>query len=379
MEKGTASFNAALVLEDGSVFQGFSFGKLGEFEGEVVFNTGMVGYPESLTDPSYHEQLLCLTYPLIGNYGLPADEIKDFSIPKYYESDNIQVKGLVISELCVNPSHWSAVKTLASWLTEEGIPGIFGVDTRKLTKKLREKGVMLGVLKTCDNTGDIDTEELMRKASKINDPNDRNLVSEVSTKKTLVYNQGGKLRVALYDCGVKYNIIRSLLKRNVEVIRLPYDTPYDVAIGYKPHGIIISNGPGDPKKINGLVMNTRRLLEYDLPVMGICLGNQILALSGGADTYKLKYGHRSQNQPSLDVYTRKCYITSQNHGYAVSEETLEDTDFKPWFVNINDHTNEGIINRGGDKFAVQFHPENYPGPFDTEFIFELFIKKMGSQ
>ncbi|MEM2109388.1 MAG: glutamine-hydrolyzing carbamoyl-phosphate synthase small subunit [Candidatus Odinarchaeota archaeon] len=369
-------FNAVLVLEDGSIFRGFSFGVKGEFEGEVVFNTGMVGYPESLTDPSYHEQFLCLTYPLIGNYGVPSYDVIEYSLPKYFESDRIQVKGLIISELCFNPSHWLSAKSLNNWLVEHGIPGIFGVDTRSLTKKLREKGVMLGILKTAESAAEIDESELIKKAKRIRDPNERNLVAEVSTRETLIYNEGGRLRAVLYDCGVKYNIIRCLVKRGVEVVRVPYDTPFDKVLSYKPNGVLISNGPGDPKKVTSLILNVRKLLETDLTIMGVCLGNQILALSGGADTYKLKYGHRSQNQPSLDVFTNKCYITSQNHGYTVSENTLEGTGFKPWFVNVNDHTNEGIIDKTGNVFAAQFHPENHPGPVETEFIFDMFVKRM---
>ncbi|WEU39965.1 MAG: glutamine-hydrolyzing carbamoyl-phosphate synthase small subunit [Candidatus Odinarchaeum yellowstonii] len=370
------SFDAVLVLEDGSIFRGFSFGCKGEFEGEVVFNTGMVGYPESLTDPSYHEQFLCLTYPLIGNYGVPSYEMFEYSLPKYFESDRIQVKGLIISELCFQPSHWLSVKTLGEWLSEQGVPGIYGVDTRELTKRLREKGVMLGVLETFIEVDELDESELIKKAMSVKDPNERNLVAEVSSKETLVYNKGGKLRVVLYDCGVKYNIIRCLIKRGVEVIRVPYDTSFDQVLAYKPHGVLISNGPGDPKKVSSLIFNVRRLLETGTPIMGVCLGNQILALSAGADTYKLKYGHRSQNQPALDVLTNRCYITSQNHGYTILENTLQETDFKPWFVNVNDHTNEGIIDKSGRAFAAQFHPENHPGPVDTEFIFDLFVKKM---
>lgn len=370
------SFNAVLVLEDGSIFKGFSFGGKGEFEGEVVFNTGMVGYPESLTDPSYHEQFLCLTYPLIGNYGVPSYDVFEYSLPKFFESDRIQIKGLIISELCSQPNHWLSVKTLSEWLSEQGVPGIYGVDTRELTKRLREKGVMLGILKTFDEGDEVDESELIEKAGRVKDPNDRNLVAEVSTKKTLIYNKGGRLRVVLYDCGVKYNIIRCLVRRGVEVIRVPYDTDFDQVLAYKPQGVLISNGPGDPKKVSSLILNMRRLLETDLTLMGVCLGNQILALSGGADTYKLKYGHRSQNQPSLDVLTNKCYITSQNHGYTVLEDTLYETDFKPWFINVNDNTNEGIIDKTGRVFAAQFHPENHPGPVDTEFIFDLFVKRM---
>jgi carbamoyl-phosphate synthase small subunit len=368
--------NAALILEDNSIFYGYSFGETGEFEGEVVFNTGMVGYTESLTDPSYHEQFLCLTYPLVGNYGVPSPKIKNHSLPKFFESNSIKVKGLIISELCEVPSHWTSVKTLNEWLKQEGVPGIYGIDTRMLTKKLREKGVMRGFIKSQNEFDGFDEDYLIRKIKNVKDPNERNLASEVSTKKEIIYNRGGSKKVVLYDCGVKYNIIKSLIKRNVEVIRVPYKTPFDLIMDHKPDGVLISNGPGDPKKAVELIGNIKRLMEFDISIFGICLGNQILAMAGGADTYKLKYGHRSQNQPSLDLLTKRCYITSQNHGYTVFEDTIEKTDFKAWFVNINDKTNEGIIHKNDKIFAVQFHPENNPGPVDTEYIFDLFIKKM---
>ncbi|MHA1409918.1 MAG: glutamine-hydrolyzing carbamoyl-phosphate synthase small subunit [Candidatus Odinarchaeia archaeon] len=368
--------NAVLVLEDGSIFYGYSFGAIGEFEGEVVFNTGMVGYTESLTDPSYHEQFLCLTYPLVGNYGVPSYDVKKYLLPKFFESDSIKVKGLIISELCHEPSHWTSVKTLHEWLKEEGVPGIYGVDTRMLTKKLREKGVMLGFLKSYEDQGEFDVDYLLKKARNVKDPNERNLAAEVSVKQPITYNEGGSKKVVLYDCGVKYNIIKSLVKRNVEVIRVPYNYSYDEVMAFKPDGVLVSNGPGDPKKVVEVVDNVKRLMEYDISIFGICLGNQILAMAGGADTYKLKYGHRSQNQPSLDIFTKRCYITSQNHGYTVSEETIKKTEFKPWFVNINDKTNEGIIHKNDKFFAVQFHPENHPGPVDTEYVFDIFINKM---
>ncbi|MHA1835672.1 MAG: glutamine-hydrolyzing carbamoyl-phosphate synthase small subunit, partial [Candidatus Odinarchaeia archaeon] len=331
----------------------------------------------SLTDPSYHGQFLCLTYPLVGNYGVPSYNILEYSLPKYFESSKIRVKGLIISELCFEPNHWTSVKSLHEWLLSENIPGIYGIDTRKLTKKLREKGVMLAFLKSSEDVMELDEDYLIKRVKKVKDPNLCNLVSEVSIKEPKVYNEEGKLTVVLYDCGVKYNIIRSLIKRGIRVICVPYDTLHDVITSYKPNGILVSNGPGDPKKVTVLIEQLKYLMQLDIPIMGICLGNQILALAGGADTYKLKYGHRSQNQPALELNTKRCYITSQNHGYTIKEGTLENTEFKPWFVNVNDRTNEGIIYRDNKIFAVQFHPENHPGPVDTEFIFDIFLKRMG--
>ncbi|MBI5021309.1 MAG: glutamine-hydrolyzing carbamoyl-phosphate synthase small subunit [Ignavibacteriales bacterium] len=350
---------ATLVLEDGAEFPGWSFGKLRNTSGEVVFNTGMVGYPETLTDPSYRGQILVMTYPLIGNYGIPSDE-KENILLKYFESESIHVRGLVVSEYSEQFSHWNASRSLSEWLTEHDIPGIYGIDTRKLTKKLREKGVMLGkiiVEKDNDPT--------------FNNPNEDDLVSEVSTQSKIRYEKPGK-RIAVVDCGVKNSIIQAFLKRNITVIRVPYDHDFlleDV------EGIVISNGPGDPKMCKTTIEHTRRALRSNLPILGICLGCQILALAAGADTYKLKYGHRGQNQPCNESGTKRCYITSQNHGYAVKAETLPQ-DWREWFINDNDGSNEGIVHISKPFFGAQFHPEASPGPDDTEFIFDMFIRAL---
>ena len=347
---------AKLILEDGSTFQGYSFGAKRVVTGEVVFNTGMVGYPESLTDPSYRGQILVLTYPLIGNYGVPDDEKED-GISKHFESDKIQVQGLIVADYSETYSHWNAKKTLSEWLSEHNVPGIYGIDTRELTKKLRERGTMLGKI-VYDNE-DIEFE----------DPNNRNLVAEVSIKEPIVYKKGKK-KIILIDCGAKNSIIRAFLRRNITVIRCPWD--YDF-LTEKVDGIVISNGPGDPKMCEPTIDNVRRALERNVPILGICLGSQILALAAGANTYKLKYGHRSHNQPCIEVGTKRCYITPQNHGYAVDSDTLPE-DWREWFYNNNDKTNEGVIHISKPFFGVQFHPEASPGPDDTGFLFDMFIR-----
>ena len=344
------------MLEDGSVFEGTVFGSEKSIAGEVVFNTGMVGYPESFTDPSYKGQILVLTYPLIGNYGVPGNE-KEYGLLKFFESDKIQISGLIISDLSEKYHHWNAEKSLDSWLKENGIPGIYGIDTRMLTKKLREKGVMLGKL-------------VIDKDINFEDPNKRNLVAEVSTKEKIVYNEKGGKSVVLVDCGTKNNIIRSLIKRNVKVIRVPWD--YDF-LKESFDGIVISNGPGDPKMCDKTVENIRKSIEKKIPLFGICLGNQILALSARGNTYKLKYGHRSQNQPCIEKGKTRCYITSQNHGYAVDIKSLPN-DWEEWFVNANDNTNEGIRHKSEPFMSVQFHPEATPGPVDSEYLFDEFLK-----
>jgi len=363
---------AVLALEDGTIFTGESFGYPSETSGEVVFNTGMVGYTESLTDPSYFGQILVQTYVLVGCYGVPSFSLTDKNkIPLHFESESIKVKGYVVSEVQRMPSHWACEKSLDEWLYEQKIPGISGVDTRKLTKKLRIKGTMLGMIKV----GDFTQEEIAEEIGKIQDPNELNLVEKVSIKKPIEYKTGER-RIVLIDCGVKLGIVRSLLERKINLIRVPYDYPIDKILDYQPEGIIISNGPGNPKKCEKTVENVRELLEAEIPILGICLGNQILALASGANTYKLKFGHRGQNHPAIDLETKKCYITSQNHGYAVEPDSLKDTEFKVWFLNANDKTIEGIQHKTKSIFGVQFHPEASPGPLETNFIFDMFLEKV---
>jgi len=362
-----------LFFEDGSIFYGFSFGYPCKTSGEVVFNTGMVGYPESLTDPSYHGQILVQTYPLIGNYGIPKPITNEFGVPLHFESDRIQVSGYIVSEFSDIPSHWCLEKTLNQWLIEQKIPGLCGIDTRELTKKLRVKGVMLGILKICEN-GEVDIEDLKEEVKKVENPNDRNLVEDVSIKKPIFYESGNSPSVAVIDCGVKFGIIRSLLDKNLDVIRVPFDYPLDKILQFNPKGIVISNGPGNPKQCKQTINTLKELLETDIPMIGICLGTQLLALAGGADTYKLKFGHRGQNHPCMDLTTKKCYITSQNHGYSVSPDSLKKTDFDSYFINVNDKTIEGIKHKKKNIFGIQFHPEASPGPTETEFLLDKFVK-----
>lgn len=346
---------AKLVLEDGSEFYGLEFGYSDSVSGEVVFNTAMTGYPESLTDPSYKGQILVLTFPLIGNYGVPAGKMVD-GILKDFESDRVQISGLVISDYSFNFSHWNARTSLSDWLTEHKIPAIYGVDTRHITKILREKGCMLGSIQSGD------------KKAEFYDPNLDNLVAKVSTKEKKIFGDG-KYRIVLIDCGVKNNIIRSLVERDATVILVPWD--YDFS-RESYDGLFISNGPGDPKQCVATIENLRRCFTQDVPIFGICLGNQLMGLAAGADTYKLKYGHRSHNQPVLRVNTNKAYITSQNHGYAINNDTLP-AEWEPLFINLNDGTNEGTKHRGKPFFSTQFHPEAMGGPSDTLFLFDEFM------
>lgn len=348
-----------LILEDGAEFSGSSFGYDWNANGEVVFNTGMVGYPETLTDPSYRGQILVCTYPLIGNYGVPDKESSN-GVSNNFESDSIQIRGLIVSNYSNEFSHWSAKKSLGDWLKEEKIPAITGIDTRMLTRKLRDKGTMPGKII-------IDEKD----AVGFSDPNQTDLVKEVSVKEPVEYSAGNK-KIVLVDCGTKNNIIRAFLGRNISVIRVPYD--YDFT-SIRANGIMLSNGPGDPKMNLATIEHTRKAMKSNIPILGICLGSQILALAAGADTYKLKYGHRGHNQPCNEMGTKRCYITSQNHGYAVKSDTLPQ-DWREWFVNDNDGTNEGIIHISKPFFAAQFHPEASPGPDDCEFIFDMFVRAL---
>jgi carbamoyl-phosphate synthase small subunit len=365
---------AVLLLEDGTFFIGRGFGTPKKTSGEVVFSTSMVGYPEALTDPSYKGQILTLTYPLVGNYGVPPYDL-NFGIPLYFESDRIQVQGLVIHELCEEPYHWASTRTLDKWLSDEGIPGICCIDTRRLTKKLRTHGVMLGILQVCETGEEPNLDNLLKETKSIPDPNLTNLVRDVSVKEPAHYKVEGKSTVVLIDTGVKNSILRNFLKRGINVVRVPYDFSAEEILEYKPSGVVVSNGPGDPKKCVETVDCVRELAEK-VPVMGICLGNQILTLALGGDTYKMKFGHRSQNQPALDLKTNRCYITTQNHGYAVDEKCLETSPLECWFLNANDKTVEGVKHRSKPVFAVQWHPEASPGPYDTGFLFDRFLKLM---
>jgi carbamoyl-phosphate synthase small subunit len=340
-----------LLLKDGSSYEGQSFGAPVSASGEVVFATGMTGYVESLTDPSFAGQILVCTYPLIGNYGVPNK--------RHFESEKIQVSGLVVSEYSEAFSHHTAEQSLGEWLKRSGVPAMTGVDTRALTQKLREHGVMLGQLVQSG------------KAGKFTDPNEENLVARVSVSKKRLYGARGPVIVAI-DCGMKENIIRSLVARGARVIRVPWD--YDFS-RERYDGVLISNGPGDPTMCKETVANVRKAMAKAKPILGICLGNQILALAAGASTYKLKYGHRSHNQPCIDLRTGRCYITSQNHGFAVDDKTLS-SEWEPWFANANDNSNEGIRHKTKPWRSVQFHPEASPGPTDTAWIFDEFVEQL---
>ena len=347
-----------LILEDGSTFHGKSFGYEDSIAGEVVFNTAMTGYPESLTDPSYKGQILVLTYPIVGNYGVPREDTEN-ELYKFFESDQLHISALVISDYSAEYSHWNAERSLGDWLKENKIPGIFDVDTRLITKLLREKGSMLGKVVFDDN----EPESY--------DPNQDNLVAMVSVDEKRIYGNG-KYRILLIDCGVKYNIIRYLLERDTTVIRVPWDhdlskEDYD--------GLFIYNGPGDPKQCKATISNLAEAYLSDTPIFGICLGNQLMALASGADTYKLKYGHRSHNQPVLEVGSDKAYITSQNHGYAIDNASLPEG-WEPLFINLNDDTNEGMKHLTKPFFSTQFHPEASGGPTDTAFLFDVFIENI---
>lgn len=351
---------AYLHLEDGESIEGLAFGYKGDSQGEVVFSTGMTGYPQSLTDPSFAGQILTFTYPLMGNFGVPKPQLLHPHLMANLESEQIWVKGVIVTSHSQNPSHFEAMMTMDEWLNKEKVPGIVGIDTRALTLKLREKGVMKGVISTAPKKVDWLSIKIPT------------TIKDVSIKSTQTYKPKGKSKktILLLDCGVKHGIIRALLKRNYTVIRIPHN--YDVSkLKFSWDGVVISNGPGDPKDWTEAIAVVKDLLTQNKPIIGVCLGHQLLALAVGADTYKLPYGHRGINQPCQDVKTEKAYITSQNHGYAVNTATLP-REFREWFINLNDGTNEGMRHKTRKIMSTQFHPEGNPGPFDTEWIFDLF-------
>lgn len=371
---------AVLILEDGTQFEGKSFGFESSTSGEVVFNTAMTGYPESLTDPSYEGQILVTTFPLLGNYGVPPSDTNPM-MSDYLEDAHIHCKAIIAQDYSWEHSHWLARRSLAEWLDSEKIPGIYGIDTRALTKHLREKGSMLGkiIIEGCNDVS-------------FYDPNLENLVGKTSSQGVTLYElsadgaftttpvssespalpSSDKKTVVLVDCGVKHNIIRCLTRRGVRVVRVPWD--YDFSkINYD--GLFISNGPGNPDFAEATVQNIRRALSEDRPICGICMGNQLLAKAAGAVTYKLKYGHRSHNQPVRQAGTNTCFVTSQNHGFAVDSDSLP-ADWEPLFINMNDGTNEGIRHKSKPFFSAQFHPEASSGPKDTEFLFDKFISML---
>ena len=367
-----------LVLSDGTRFHGTSFGYEAPVAGEVVFNTAMTGYPESLTDPSYAGQLMTLTYPLVGNYGVPGFSVEDNGLATFMESDRIYARAIIVSDYSEEYSHWNAKESLAEWLKREHVPGITGIDTRQLTKVLREHGVMMGKILFDDEPDNIPEAAY----------EGVNFVEQVSCKEIVEYKAAeytaanadhlaplrkpnGK-KVVLVDCGVKNNIIRCLLRRGVDVIRVPWDYDFNTL---EFDGLFLANGPGDPETREVTVQNIRRFLVNPVvrPCMGICMGNQLLSKAAGARIYKLKYGHRSHNQPVRKVGTETCFITSQNHGYAVDSSSLP-ADWEPMFVNMNDGSNEGVRHKKNPWFSAQFHPEACSGPVDTEYMFDDFVR-----
>ena len=357
---------ASLILEDGTVFGGYAFGASRPASGETVFSTAMVGYTETLTDPSFQGQILCVTYPLIGNYGVPLMERDADGTFRGFESESIHVRGLIIGDLSVDFSHWSAAMSLDEWLRREGIPGIWGVDTRALTQKLRDCGSMLGQIVM---EGDEPVKEL-------DDPNTRNLIAEVSCKEPIRYREGAGKKVVVIDCGIKHNIIRCLIATGVEVIRVPWDYDFNADSTMNDwDGLFISNGPGNPDYCGATIEHIRESMAFGRPIFGICMGNQLLAKAAGAKTYKLKYGHRGHNQPVQMVGTERCFITSQNHGFAVDDSTIG-SEWEPWFKNLNDGTNEGVHHKSKPFFSVQFHPEASSGPLDTQFLFSKFVSML---
>lgn len=353
----TEVMTARLILQDGTIFTGESFGYDAEpMDGEVVFTTGMVGYPESLTDPSYRGQILVYTYPLIGNYGVPVSEL---------ESNKVQVSGVIVSHYEANYSHWQAKQSLGDWLKKNTIPAITGIDTRALTKRLRTNGVMLGRIVIGDKN--------KPSAANLIDPNLRNLVAEVSCTKPIVYGEGKKT-VIVVDCGVKLSIIRALVSRGVRVRRVPWDYNFLPDLD-SADGVLLSNGPGNPEMCVATIEHVRQAMKTNKPIFGICLGSQIQGLAAGAKTYKLKFGHRAQNQPCVIEGTQRCVLTSQNHGFAVVEKSLP-KDWQVLYRNANDQSIEGIKHRTKLWWSVQFHPEANPGPEDSVVEFDKFVKSL---
>lgn len=360
---------ATFTIRDGPVFHGKSFGAKSNISGEAVFTTSLVGYPESMTDPSYRGQILVFTQPLIGNYGVPSSARDEHGLLKYFESPNIQCVGVVVADYAEKYSHWTAVESLSEWCAREGVPAISGVDTRAIVTHLREVGSSLARI-TIGEEYDADQDEAFI------DPEQINLVKKVSTKAPFhVSSTTGDMHIAVIDCGVKENILRSLVGRGASVTVFPYDFPIH-KVSHHFDGVFISNGPGDPTHCQETVYHLSRLMESSqVPVMGICLGHQLLALAAGARTIKLKYGNRAHNIPALDLTTGQCQITSQNHGYAVDTPTLP-AEFKEYFVNLNDGSNEGMIHKTRPIFSTQFHPEAKGGPMDSAYLFDMYIENV---
>jgi carbamoyl-phosphate synthase small subunit len=357
-----------LRLADGTEWRGVSFGADVAVAGEVVFNTAMYGYVETLTDPSYRGQILITTWPLVGNYGVPADRPAG-SLVRPFESDRVQVQGLVVQGYSPDPSHHTSARSLGAWLKAHNVPAITGIDTRALTRRLREHGTVQGWI--VPDEGDIDGQIAKARAIDMT----REVFTSVTPDETTHLGEAGPT-VLVIDSGCKDGIVRCLLDRGARVVRAPFtaDLP---ALAAHVDGIMMGNGPGDPKDLGDLIAQVRVLLQGDTPIFGVCLGHQILALAAGADTYKLPYGHRGVNQPVQDLYSRRCLITSQNHGYAVDDRTLP-AGWEPWFLNTNDGTNEGLRCINKPFSSVQFHPEACPGPQDAAYLFDDFLARVSA-
>lgn len=371
-----SDLGGTLFLEDGTRFDGTGFGAKTRRAGEVVFTTGMVGYPESLTDPSYRGQILTFTYPLLGNYGVPSPDARDkFGLPANVESDGVQVRGVVVRGL-TTPHHWASGQRLERWLEEEGVPGIAGVDTRRLTEHLRSNGVVRGILDVGPADRRPTSRELAKRLKAAPQYGEEPLVQEVSVREPVFYAQDGAPVVALIDGGIKASIIRSLLARNLSVLRLPHDATVPAKYeGRKIRGLLVGNGPGDPAQLTATIEELGRPSNRELPTLGICLGHQLLALSRGAETFKLKYGHRGQNK-TVVFPGGKALIVSENHGYAVDPKSLADTGLQAWATNPDDATLEGLKDRRGRVLALQGHPEGHPGPQEAGFVFDEFAARI---
>jgi carbamoyl-phosphate synthase small subunit len=367
---------AILMFQDGRYFQGIGFGATKRVGGEVVFTTITgAGYNETLTDPSYQGQIVVMTHPLVGNYGVPPWEKDEYGIHNYFESDSIKVSGFVVNECCKNPSHYQSIKTLNEFLLEEDVPGIEWIDTRAITKILREEGVQVGLLAVYNPGEKPNIETLKEEVKKVEDPNLRHLVSEVSTNEVKIYTPSNpKGRVVVLDCGVKLNILRNFLMRGLEIIVVPFNYDYEKVMTYSPNGVFISNGPGDPDMCVNAIQVCRKLIQNSIPTFGICLGNQILGIAAGGHKFKLKYGHRGGNKTVIHPKTKQCYITSQNHGFCVRD--FEKNGFKEFLQNIDDKSNEGLEHESKPIIAVQFHPEASPGPLDSLYLFDKFVELM---
>ncbi len=373
-----------LILNDGTVFEGQGFGYSTTIFGELVFNTGMVGYVEALTDPSYNGQILTLTYPLVGNYGVPDPATKDDDgISCFFESDRIQARGLVVHNLSDSASHWNLSMTLDEWMHSEHIPGISGIDTRALTKRLRMGGVMMAALEVSDTR--INVSDLKNHLKSATPYDSEQFMDAVSTKKERFYgningdgtrNGGMKRPVVVIDTGTKNAILRNIRDMGYDIVMLPWNATYERVMSFNPAGVVLSSGPGDPLKCPGTIETAKKLIQHQTPMLGICLGAQIIGLAGNAKTYKLKYGHRGQNKPCINLDNNQVYVTSQNHGYGIFPESLAESEFDLWFSNADDNTVEGIRHKNGNCIAVQFHPEASPGPYDCRFVFEELHRLM---